>query len=296
MNSESNEFKPDIFINLNLQSMKYRNYWAPLFLGIMLLLVPGILFSQSTSKDNYEPELGQSGKDVIWYPTPKALVDTMIEMANLTSADFLVDLGSGDGRIVIAAAKKGIRAEGVEFNPDMVEYSKKNAEREGVADKTEFVKADFYEYDFSKATVITMFLLPDINRKLRPKLLELKPGTRIITNSFSMDDWPYDEKRTIEDESITWNIAYLWIVPARVEGTWKSDDGELTLTQNFQTVSGTLKKGLRYFDISQGKLEGDLFSFTCNGVNYKSRVDKNNMKGTAEQNGNVKKWGAVKQL
>lgn len=276
--------------------MKYRNYWAPLFLGIMLLLVPGILFSQSTSKDNYEPELGQSGKDVIWYPTPKALVDTMIEMANLTSADFLVDLGSGDGRIVIAAAKKGIRAEGVEFNPDMVEYSKKNAEREGVADKTEFVKADFYEYDFSKATVITMFLLPDINRKLRPKLLELKPGTRIITNSFSMDDWPYDEKRTIEDESITWNIAYLWIVPARVEGTWKSDDGELTLTQNFQTVSGTLKKGLRYFDISQGKLEGDLFSFTCNGVNYKSRVDKNNMKGTAEQNGNVKKWGAVKQL
>lgn len=111
-----------------------------------------------------------------------------------------------------------------------------------------------------------------------------------------MDDWPYDEKRTIEDESITWNIAYLWIVPARVEGTWKSDDGELTLTQNFQTVSGTLKKGLRYFDISQGKLEGDLFSFTCNGVNYKSRVDKNNMKGTAEQNGNVKKWGAVKQL
>lgn len=296
MNSESNEFKPDIFINLNLQSMKYRNYWAPMFLGIMLLLVPGILFSQSTSKDNYEPELGQSGKDVIWYPTPKALVDTMIEMANLTSADFLVDLGSGDGRIVIAAAKKGIRAEGVEFNPDMVEYSKKNAEREGVADKTEFVKADFYEYDFSKATVITMFLLPDINRKLRPKLLELKPGTRIITNSFSMDDWPYDEKRTIEDESITWNIAYLWIVPARVEGTWKSDDGELTLTQNFQTVSGTLKKGLRYFDISQGKLEGDLFSFTCNGVNYKSRVDKNNMKGTAEQNGNVKKWGAVKQL
>ena len=262
----------------------------------MLLLVPGILFSQNTSNDGYEPELGQGGKDVIWYPTPKALVDTMIEMANLTSADFLVDLGSGDGRIVIAAAKKGIRAEGVEFNPDMVEYSKKIAEREGVADKTNFVKADFYEYDFSKATVITMFLLPDINRKLRPKLLELEPGTRIITNSFSMDDWVYDEMRTIEDESITWNIAYLWIVPAKVEGTWKSEDGELTLTQRFQTVSGTLKKGLRYFELSQGKLEGDVFSFTCNGVNYKCRVDKNKMKGTAEKAGKATAWKAVKEL
>ena len=273
--------------------MKNRIFFASAIFIITLCTVPGVLFCQN---EGYEPELGQAGKDVIWYPTPKALVDTMIEMAKLTPADYLVDLGSGDGRIVIAAAKRGIRAEGVEFNPDMVEYAKKIAVREGVADKTDFVKADFYEYDFSKATVITMFLLPDINRKLRPKLLELKPGTRIITNSFSMDDWPYDEMRTIEDESITWNIAYLWIVPAKVEGTWQSEDGELKLNQNFQTVSGTLKKGLRYFDISEGKLEGDAFHFTCNGVNYKCKVDKNNMKGTAEQNGKAKQWGAVKQL
>ncbi|MCG6188826.1 class I SAM-dependent methyltransferase [Maribellus maritimus] len=272
--------------------MKNRNCLAPLFMGIVLLLVPGILFSQNTSNDSYEPQLGQAGKDVIWYPTPKALVDTMIEMAKLTSADYLVDLGSGDGRIVIAAAKRGIRAEGVEFNPDMVEYSKKIAAREGVADKTNFVKADFYEYDFSKATVITMFLLPEINRKLRPRLLELKPGTRIITNSFSMQDWPYDEMRIIEDESITWNLAYLWIVPAKVEGDWKCNEGQLKLIQNYQTVSGTLKRGVRYFDISEGKLEGDIFSFTCNGVNYRCRVDKNNMNGTSRKGGVSEPWTA----
>ncbi|QGY44506.1 methyltransferase domain-containing protein [Maribellus comscasis] len=272
--------------------MKNRNYLAPLFMGIVLLLVSGILFSQNTSKDSYQPQLGQAGKDVIWYPTPKALVDTMIEMAKLTPADYLVDLGSGDGRIVIAAAKRGIRAEGVEFNPDMVEYSKRIAAREGVADKTNFVKADFYEYDFSKATVITMFLLPEINRKLRPQLLELKPGTRIITNSFSMQDWPYDEMRIIEDESITWNLAYLWIVPAKVEGNWKCNEGQLKLIQNYQTVSGTLKKGVRYFDISEGKLEGDIFSFTCNEVNYRCRVDKNSMNGTSRKGGVSEPWTA----
>jgi precorrin-6B methylase 2 len=197
------------------------------------------LFSQnSTGKSEYEPELGQAGKDVIWYPTPHELVDVMIKMAGLTSADYLIDLGSGDGRIVIAAAKKGINAAGVEFNPDMVEYSKKNAEREGVADKTDFIKADFFEYDMSKATVITMFLLPELNRKLKPLLLELKPGTRIITNSFSMQDWQYDEMEQLDDETISWNTAYLWIVPAK-----STEHG------NSKMVSWNLPRITRWFQV-----------------------------------------------
>lgn len=275
--------------------MKTRKFLMPVFWGTMLLFLPGLVFCQSrVETGNYQPELGQAGKDVIWYPTPMSLVDTMISMAKLTPDDFLIDLGSGDGRIVIAAARRGIRAEGVEFNPEMVEFSKENAAREGVAGKTNFVKADFYEYDLSKATVITMFLLPEINRKLRPKLLALKPGTRIITNTFSMQDWPYDDMKVIDDESISWNTAYLWIVPAKVEGTWKSDIGELILTQKFQTVSGTMKKGWRYYDISNGKLLGNMFSFTCNKVNYKCRVEDNMMTGTAENNGELTPWKAVK--
>jgi hypothetical protein len=276
--------------------MKNRKFLIPVFFGTMFLFLPEIVSCQSKAETgNFQPELGQAGKDVIWYPTPMSLVDTMISMAKLTPDDFLIDLGSGDGRIVIAAALRGIRAEGVEFNPDMVEFSRKNAAREGVAEKTNFEEADFYEYDLSKATVITMFLLPEINRKLRPKLLDLKPGTRIITNTFSMQDWPYDDMKVIDDESISWNTAYLWVVPAKVEGTWKSDNGELMLTQKFQTVSGTMRKGWRYYDVSNGKLQGDMFSFTCNKVNYKCRVEKNTMTGTAENNGELTPWEAVKQ-
>jgi len=275
--------------------MKTRKFLMPVLFGTMLMFLPEIVFSQTKAETgSYQPELGQAGKDVIWYPTPMSLVDTMISMAKLTPDDFLIDLGSGDGRIVIAAALRGIWAEGVEFNPDMVELSRKNAAREGVAEKTNFVEADFYEYDLSKATVITMFLLPEINRKLRPKLLALKPGTRIITNTFSMQDWPYDDMKVIDDESISWNTAYLWVVPAKVEGSWKSDNGELMLTQKFQTVSGTMKKGWRYYDVSNGKLRGDMLSFTCNKVNYKCRVENNSMKGTAENNGELTHWEAVR--
>jgi precorrin-6B methylase 2 len=275
--------------------MKNRKFWSSVIFGITLLIIPGILFSQnSTGKSEYEPELGQAGKDVIWYPTPHELVDVMIKMAGLTSADYLIDLGSGDGRIVIAAAKKGINAAGVEFNPDMVEYSKKNAEREGVADKTDFIKADFFEYDMSKATVITMFLLPELNRKLKPLLLELKPGTRIITNSFSMQDWQYDEMEQLDDETISWNTAYLWIVPAKVEGTWKFKDGELELSQNYQMVTGKMKAGGKSYTISDGKLRGSVLNFTCNNINYKCTINGSEMKGTAVKDGKNSMWEAVK--
>src|SRR3972149_1420234 len=141
----------------------------------------------------YKPEVGQAGKDVVWVPSPQALVDKMLDMAKVTPNDFVMDLGSGDGRTVITAAKRGARPLGIEYNPDMVELSKRNADKEGVAGKASFVKADLFETDFSRASVITMFLLPDINLKLRPKILALKPGTRIVSNSFNMGDWPAAE-------------------------------------------------------------------------------------------------------
>ena len=276
-----------------MKTYKLRTF---VFLGFVLLALPGTLFCQiNTGDSSYEPSSGQSGKDVVWVPTPHQLVDVMISMAQLTSNDHLVDLGSGDGRIVIAAAKKGIKAEGVEFNPDLVEYSKRYAAREGVADKANFVEADFFEYDLSKATVITMFLLTDLNRRLKPRLLELKPGTRIITNTFSIDDWDYDEKEVLNDENVSWTTAYMWIVPAKVEGLWKFNGGEMELTQTYQMVTGNMKIGNETYKITDGKLRGDVLNFTCNGTNYKCTVNNNGMKGTSQGEGRrASAWAATK--
>ena len=156
----------------------------------------------------------------------------MLDSAKVTANDYLIDLGSGDGRTVITAAKRGTRAHGIEYNPDMVELSKRSAAKEGVSDKATFAKADLFESDFSQATVITMFLLPQINLKLRPKILDLKPGTRIVSNSFTMGEWEADETASTNDDCSGWCTALLWIVPAKVEGSWKLADGELVLKQS----------------------------------------------------------------
>ena len=156
---------------------------------VCLTLLLGYGLAQAQPAKDYEPSVGQEGKDVVWVPTPQALVDKMLDMAKVTPKDYVIDLGSGDGRTVITAAKRGSKALGIEYNPDMVELSKRNAAKEGVSDKANFVKADLFESDFSQAQVITMFLLPSINIKLRPKILDLKPGTRIVSNSFDMEDW-----------------------------------------------------------------------------------------------------------
>ena len=275
--------------------MKTLKFRAFVFLVFVLLAFSGTTFSQVNSgSSDYQPQSGQSGKDVVWVPTPHELVDVMISMAKLTSKDFLVDLGSGDGRIVIAAAKKGIKAEGVEFNPDLVGYSKRSAAREGVTDRANFVEADFFEYDLSKATVVTMFLLTDLNKRLKPRLLELKPGTRIITNSFSIDDWPYDEKEELEDVTISWSTAYLWIVPAKVEGLWKFNGGEMNLSQTYQMVEGTMKIGSESYTITEGKLRGNVLRFYCNGINYECSVNNREMKGTAKREGKASAWGATR--
>src|SRR5918996_1177353 len=163
------------------------------FVLCLALSIPGGFVQAQPAKQEYEPQVGQEGKDVIWVPTPQALVDKMLDMAKVTPKDYVIDLGSGDGRTVITAAKRGAKALGIEYNPDMVELSKRNAAKEGGTSRASFTKADLFESDFSQATVITMFLLPDINLKLRPKILNLKPGTRIVSNSFTMGEWKADE-------------------------------------------------------------------------------------------------------
>jgi SAM-dependent methyltransferase len=191
-------------------------------LAFLLAVFCGAAFAQAQrapASPAYEPQSGQEGKDVVWIPTPQVVVDKMLDMAKVTPRDFVMDLGSGDGRTVITAAKRGARAMGVEYNPDMVEYARRNAEKAGVGDKASFVKADLFETDFSKATVITMFLLPDINLKLRPKILDLKPGTRIVSNSFSMGDWKEDDRVDLSRDAgcnVSWCTALFWVVPAKV--------------------------------------------------------------------------------
>jgi SAM-dependent methyltransferase len=256
---------------------------------------------------------------VIWAPTPQALVDKMLDMAQVTANDSVIDLGSGDGRTVITAAKRGARALGIEYNPDLVELSKHNAATAGVADKTAFVKADLFKSDFSSATVITMFLLPDLNRRLRPKLLGLKPGTRIVSNTFDMGDWQADDTakvisfksyfapllRRIKDyvpAALTENLtdycefyctAYLWIVPARVAGVWQLPQGELTLEQSFQTITGKLKSGDRSTPLANARLRGDQISFSAGSSEYHGRVSDGQIEGSVKSEGNTVAWSAT---
>jgi hypothetical protein len=247
----------------------------------MSILIAGSSYAGQAGPE-FQPQVGQEGKDVIWVPTPQALVDKMLDMAKVTAKDYVIDLGSGDGRTVITAAKRGSKALGIEYNPDMVELSKRNAAKEGVSDKASFVKADLFESDFSQAQVITMFLLPDINIRLRPKILDLKPGTRIVSNSFTMGDWSSDETANVKEGCASYCTAHLWIVPAKVGGTWQTPQGELTLKQNYQMVTGTLKSGSGSAAIANGKLSGDQLSFSAGGVEYSGRVNGNAIEGVAK--------------
>jgi precorrin-6B methylase 2 len=268
--------------------MRARLVTSLIVLSLSLVAVTAA-FAQATQQPAkpYEPQVGQAGKDVVWVPTPQVLVEKMLDMAKVTPQDFVMDLGSGDGRTVITAAKRGATAMGIEYNPDMVDLSKKNAAAAGVAAKATFVKADLFETDLSKAQVITMFLLPSINMRLRPKILDLKPGTRIVTNSFTMEDWQADQSETVTNDCTSWCTAHLWIVPAKVEGTWQMPQGTLTLKQQFQMISGTLGSNA----ISEGHLRGDQIEFTAGGQKYTGKVEGMSMKGTAGS----ASWAATKK-
>jgi SAM-dependent methyltransferase len=246
---------------------------------------------QQQQQQQFQPSVGQPGKDVIWVPTPEELIAAMLDAAKVTPNDLVMDLGSGDGRIVIAAAKRGARAIGVEFNPDMVELSRNNARKEGVADTATFVNGDIFETDFSRATVITMYLLPDLNMRLRPKILEMKPGTRVVSHAFSMEDWEADQ--TVNADGRT---AYFWIVPAKVAGTWTWPNAQLTLRQTFQKIEGSLTINGREQQLQDAKLEGDRISFTAGGSQYAGRVNGNAISGTARAgSGPDAKWLAERR-
>jgi hypothetical protein len=266
------------------------------FLTLCLAGFAAGTFAQSaaTADKEYQPSVGQAGKDVVWVPTPQILVEKMLDMAKVTPSDYLMDLGSGDGRTVILAAKRGTRALGVEYNPDMVELSKRNAAKEGVTDKAQFVKADLFATDLSKATVITMFLLPDINLKLRPTILNLKPGTRIVSNSFTMAEWKADQTETVGGDCSSWCTALLWIVPAKVEGTWQLKDGELRLKQTFQMVTGTLTAGGSETPVS-GQLLGERITFTAGKTQYTGRVDGNSIVNGAVSGAANGSWSATRK-
>ena len=239
---------------------------------------------QTQETKPFQPSVGQAGKDVIWVPTPQELVDKMMELGKVTASDVVVDLGSGDGRTVIAVARRGARARGIEHEPEMVELSKRNAAAAGVSQRAEFAKADIFETDFSDATVITMFLLPNLNMRLRPKLLDMRPGTRIVSNSFTMEDWQPDTSETIPN-CTQWCTAHLWIVPAKVAGTWRLPEGELQLAQEFQQVTGTLRAGAATQPLVNGKLQGEMITFVAGGTEYSGRVTGDTMEGTASRGG-----------
>jgi SAM-dependent methyltransferase len=273
-----------------------------------LVATQGPAFAQAAADKKggeYQPQVGQAGKDVVWVPTPDALVERMLRMANVTARDYVVDLGSGDGRTVIAAVQKfGATALGIEYNPDMVALSVKAAEKAGVSDKAKFIKADIFETDFSKATVITMYLLPALNIKLRPRILDLRPGTRIVSHAFTMEDWEPDQTATVEGRD-----AFLWIVPAKVQGNWAlsvpvgngGESFQVALKQNFQKLSGTARLGDKSYPLTETRLRGADVAFAFvdgNGVKrvFTGRAAGDKMEGTTAAQGGAKiNWSASRK-
>jgi hypothetical protein len=245
----------------------------------------------ATKTDEFKPVVGQAGKDVVWVPTPQPLVDRMLAMAKLTPNDIHYDLGSGDGRTVITAVKRGARSTGVEYNPDMVVLSKRLAQQEGVGEKAKFVEGDIFKTNFSDATVLTLFLLAELNVKLRPTILAMKPGTRVVSNTFKMGDWEPDESQTVteKDGCTGYCTAHLWIVPAKVGGKWKLPTGELQLTQTYQRVSGTLGSNK-----VEGSLRGDQIDFVAGNARYTGKVTGNTVKGSVTRGSSTRPFTATR--
>jgi SAM-dependent methyltransferase len=204
----------------------------------------------------------------------------MLDMAKLTPEDYLVDLGSGDGVTVILAAKRGARAHGIEYNPDLVALSRRNAEREGVAERATFAQGDIFASDFSSATIVTLFLLQELNLRLRPTLLAMKPGTRIVSNTFDMGEWRPDESVSRMPDCQTFCTAYRWTVPAQVGGVWRLGSEELILTQNFQVLEGTLKRRGAIQELTNARLDGERIRFSAGADNYVGEVRGDTISGT----------------
>jgi precorrin-6B methylase 2 len=245
-----------------------------------------------SATEPYQPKVGQPGKDVVWVPTPAEMVGRMLDLARITPADLVMDLGSGDGRNVIAAAKRGARAVGVEYNPDLVELSKKSAASEGVGDKATFVQGDMFEADFSKATVLVLFLLPDNLKRLQSKILDLKPGTRVVANTFGFSGWTPEATTRMEEGCRSWCEAMLYRVPAKVGGSWKMGDGTLELTQEFLDVKGTFTSGGQSRPIENGTVKVDEITFVIDGATYAGRIEGDTITGTIKHEGQERRFTA----
>ena len=264
--------------------MKMLKVWLAV-LGLAFSLNAFAQYPAAGGDDKYQPRLGQEGKDVIWMPTGGELVTLMLKTAKVTPNDLVYDLGAGDGKIAIAAAKEfGARSIGIEFNPDMAAFAQRNAVRAGVGDRVKIINGDIFKEDFSKATVVTLYLLPDLNLKLRPILLKMKPGTRVVSHAFTMGDWEADQ------EIEAGQRGYFWIVPANVAGDWVIDGIEtqnkvvLNLVQRYQRIGGSLTVGGKTQPILNPSLEGDKLSFgyidrNNNLHNVKLTVNGSQLKG-----------------
>lgn len=260
-------------------------------IGIALLATSSATLAQGPAQA-YEPEVGQEGKDVVWVPSEWIMVEKILDLAEVRPGDYLIDLGSGDGRTVIGAARRGAKALGIEFNPKLVEHSKRNAARAGVADKARFVEGDIFASDFSEATVLTLFLMPKLNELLLPTILKMKPGTRVISNSFEMGSWKPDATAKATRNCKTYCEALLWIVPTKVEGTWQLDGGAaLELQQTQQMLSGKLRAGNVVTPVS-GRLRGYEISFTAGDTRFAGRVKGDVMEGQREARGKQAPWRA----
>ena len=268
---------------------------------VRALALAFVLLPFAASAQKFEPQVGQAGKDVIWVPTPEEVVERMLTMAQVGPNDFVVDLGSGDGRTVIMAAKKfGARSLGVEYNPDMVKLSQENAQKAGVAERAQFRRADIFATDFSQASVITLYLLPGLNMKLRPTILAMKPGTRVASHSFTMEDWEADEVSTLDGRR-----AYFWIVPANVMGTWSLEAGgqkaDISLEQTFQKINGTVALGGMQAGLREARMRGPQISFAYvdqAGVrrDFSGEVNGRQMQGTfRDDKGQEGRWSAAKK-
>ena len=270
---------------------------APLALALACAL-PAV--AQQKDKE-YEPQVGQAGKDVIWVPTPDEVVDRMLRMAQVTQNDYVVDLGAGDGKIAIAAAKKmGARSLGIEYNPDMAKHAQRNVEKAGVSTRAKIIQGDIFASDFTTATVVTMYLLPALNIKLRPQILAMRPGTRVVSHSFNMEDWEPDETSSMDGRR-----AYLWIVPANVMGGWTVDMGgeraELTFEQKFQKLDGHIALGSIRAGLREARLRGFQISFAYvdnAGMrrDFSGRVTGNRMEGSFRTDAGADgRWSAAKK-
>jgi SAM-dependent methyltransferase len=242
-----------------------------------------------------QPRVGQAGKDSVWVPTPDETVEKMLDLARVTSEDFVVDLGSGDGRNVIAAARRGARGLGVEYDEELVEVSRKAAEEAGVSHRATFVRGDMFEADISDATVLALFLLPDNLRRLEPKFLDLAPGTRIVVNTFGIDGWEPEVVEEVGEGCSTWCTTMLYYVPARVGGAWQLPQGTVTFEQKAQKLSGTLASGGNPKPI-EGRVSGEQITFTVGDAQYSGRVVGDLIEGTVTAHGRQEEFRATRPV